>query len=63
MLVPMTRDADSCVLGSMCICVHMYANICICLGSLLSFIFGDSTSFTTLSQLETHSNALYTVGA
>lgn len=49
MLVPMAKSAEPCLSESVCICVHMYVNICICLGSLLHFIFGDSTSFTYLT--------------
>lgn len=32
-----------CVCAHLCTCMHVYVNIC--LGSLLSFSFGDSTSF------------------
>lgn len=49
MSVPTSRYADSCFSGSVCVCAHlctcMHVYVNICLGSLLSFSFGDSTSF------------------
>lgn len=60
MLVTLTKYGDSCVSGSMCICVYVRKYIYMS-GILTKSIFGDFTYFTYLTT--THSNALYTAVA